>query len=57
LATNAEWFSEKVGIIEKPLLVKPTEPEKTEIFLVLSLVWAIVTEKINEKKIVYKSFI
>jgi len=32
----AGLFKEKVGTIEKPLLVIPTEPEKVEIFWVLS---------------------
>jgi hypothetical protein len=37
LATNAGLSREKVGIIEKPLLVKPTLPEKTIGACVLSV--------------------
>jgi hypothetical protein len=37
LATKAGAFNENEGIIEKPLFVKPTDPEKVEIFLVLSV--------------------
>jgi hypothetical protein len=33
-------FNEKVGMMEKPLLLIPTEPEKVEMLCVLSVCWA-----------------
>jgi len=54
-------FKEKVGTIEKPLLVIPTEPEKEDIFLVLSADRAIAgcckEIKNREKKKTFKYFI
>jgi len=57
----AGLFNEKVGTIEKPLLVIPTEPEKVEILCVLSVdcpkVVCDTKAKKTKKKTVFMDFI
>lgn len=57
----AGLFKEKVGTIEKPLLVIPTEPEKVETLCVLSAdcpkLVCDTKAKRNKKKIVFMYFI